>query len=152
MNQATLTDAANAAKVKSKNLIAAQVDRQAHAFGSTVTQTASDLRQIGDQLRKSGTIGSAAALADWAAHYVSDAGSYLQSGDTDRFIADLEAFARRRPWAVAASAAALGFAGARVVKSSSVRRLNGADYVESYSDDYAFESSAIHTTPASDER
>jgi hypothetical protein len=155
MNQTTLTNAANAAKAKSKNLIAAQIDRQAQALGSTVAATARDLRKVGEQLRRSGTIGGAASLADWAAGYVGDAGSYLQSGDTDRFISDLEAFARRRPWTLAASAAALGFAGARVVKSSSAQRLHATTYATHSAayddDDYAFESSAIRPTGATRE-
>ncbi len=130
MNQTTLTNAANTAAEKSKNILVTQVDRQAHALGSTVTQTARDLEQIGDQLRQSGTIASAAQLADWAAKYVATAGTYLENGSVDRFIADLEAFSRDRPWAVAASTAVVGFVASRIVKSSSAKRLNTSGYGE----------------------
>ncbi len=146
MNQTTITNAASAAAEKSKNIIVAQIDKQAHVLGTTVTQTARDLEQVGNQLRQSGTIGSAAQLADWAAGYVQTAGAYLENGDTAAFISDLEGFSRQRPWAVAASAAVLGFAAARVIKSASVRRSKSSDYVAKYSDDYAYESASVNPT------
>ena len=92
------------------------------SWAGSVTQTARDLEQVGNQLRQSGTIGGAAQLADWAAGYVQTAGSYLEHGDTAAFIADLESFSRQRPWAVVASAAALGFAAARSSKARALRR------------------------------
>jgi ElaB/YqjD/DUF883 family membrane-anchored ribosome-binding protein len=128
MNQTDIPAAAKRAAEKSKNLLAQQVDRQATALGASLSQTARDLEAIGQQLSQSGTIASAADLADRAAGYVDRAGRYLQNGNTDRFIEDVETFSRERPWAVAASAAALGFVAARIVKSSSARR-----FAETYS-------------------
>jgi hypothetical protein len=108
---------------KSKSFIAGQIDRQARTLGRAISQTVHDLEEeVGSHLRQSDTISSAAQVANWAARYVAMAGTNLQSGDTDRFIADLETFGRQRPWAVAAAAALLGFVGARVIKSSSVGR------------------------------
>ncbi len=149
MNQSTLGNAANTAARKSKNLLVQQIDRQANALGKTVEQTAHDLEHIGSQLRESGTIGGAAQLADWAARYVSTAATYLQQGNTDRFIADLETLGRERPWAITATAAAAGFIAARVIKSSSARRLKDG-YVESYGNDYAFASDAIAPATAAE--
>jgi hypothetical protein len=128
MNQTDLQDAAKRAAQTSKNLVAQQVDRQATALGASLLQTARDLEQIGQQLSQSGTIASAAELADQAARYVDRAGRYLQDGNTDRFLGDIESFSRERPWAVAASAAVLGFVAARIVKSSSARRFAQAAY------------------------
>ena len=146
MNQTTLTNAAGIAAEKSKNIITDQIDRQVHTFGANVTQTARDLEQVGEQLRQSGMISSAAQLADWAAGYADRAGSYLSRGTTQSLIADLETFSRDRPWVVAASTAALGFAAARVVKSSSVRRFKSSAYVERFDGDYGFESSTVNPT------
>jgi hypothetical protein len=128
MNQATLSDAAGTAVLKSKAFIAGQIERQARTLGTTISQTAHDLEAVGVQLRRSDTISGAAQVADWAARYVAVAGTYLQSGDTDRFLTDLETLGRQRPWAVAASTAVLGFVAARVIKSSSVRRYQRGDY------------------------
>lgn len=128
MNQTDIQDAAKRAAKTSKNLLAQQVDRQSTAFGTSLSQTARDLEQIGRQLSQSGTIASAAELAERAASYVDRAGRYLQDGNTDRFIDDVEAFSRDRPWAVAASAAAVGFVAARIVKSSSARRFAETAY------------------------
>jgi hypothetical protein len=128
MNQATLSDAAGTAVQKSKSFIAGQIERQAHTLGTTISQTAHDLEAVGSHLRQTDTISGAAPVADWAARYVAVAGTYLQSGDTDRFLTDLETFGRQRPWAVAASTAVLGFVAARVIKSSSARRYQRGDY------------------------
>ena len=122
MNQSDLVNAAAQAANTSKNVLGRQVDRQARALGSTLMQTARDLEQVGAHLRSSGTIPSAAEVADWAARYVDRAGAYLSAGDADRFVGDLERLGREQPWAIAASAAALGFIGARIVKSSGARR------------------------------
>lgn len=122
MNQTDLVNAATQAANTSKNLIGQQVERQAKALGSTLTQTARDLEQVGTHLRSSGTIPRAAEFADWAAGYADRAGTYLSGGNADRFVGDLERLGREQPWAIAASAAALGFIGARIVKSSGARR------------------------------
>ncbi len=128
MDQTTVNNVATNVVATSKSLIARQIDQQAHALGGRVSQTARDLDSVGKQLRASDTISSAASVAEWAAQYVRGIGEYLTSGDTDRFISDVETFGRERPLAVAASAAALGFAAARVVKSSSARRFYYPQY------------------------
>jgi ElaB/YqjD/DUF883 family membrane-anchored ribosome-binding protein len=126
MNQTDIVHAATQAAQTSKTLLGRQVDRQAASIGSTLTQTARDLQQVGSNLRANGTIASAADVADWAASYVSRAAQYLTNGTSETFIVDLETFARERPWTVAASAAAVGFVAARVVKSSSIWRFSEA--------------------------
>jgi hypothetical protein len=146
MEHSATTTATQAAQ-KSKNLLVQQVDRQSTALGNALSQTASDLRTVGSDLRSSGTIASAAQVADWAADYLDRAGPYLTYGDTDRFIADLETMGRERPWAIAASAAALGFIAARIVKSSSARRYHSSGYVD-YNSGYAYAEGATDPTSA----
>jgi hypothetical protein len=141
MNETDIVSAATQAAGKSKGVVVRQVDRQATVLGATLTKAAHDLKQIGDELRSSGTAGGAAPLADWAAGCAQRAGTYLSNGDTDRFIADAETLGRERPWTIAMSAAALGFMAARVVKASSARRLRLPDYVEYGSGPYGYEGS-----------
>jgi hypothetical protein len=148
MNQSDIANAAAQAARKSKSLVGRQVDRRATALGATLTQTARELEAVGDNLRSNGTSGAAAQLADWAAGYAQRAGTYLANGDTDRFIADAEALSRGRPWTIAASAAALGFMAARMVKASSARRLREPDYVEYGSGPYGYEGSVTSASPA----
>lgn len=127
MDQTKTTDAANRVVATSTSFIARQVDSRARSLGDRFSQTARDLEAIADQLRQSDTISSAAQVATWAARYISSAGTYLTNGNTDRFITDFETVGRERPWTITASAAVLGFAAARVLKSSSARRLR-SDY------------------------
>jgi len=122
MNQSDIINSATQAVEASKNLVSRQVDRQATVLGGTLSQTARDLERIGSELRSSGAMATSAQLADWAARYIDRAATYLASGDSDRFLSDLETLGRKRPWTIAASAAALGFVAARVVKASGVRR------------------------------
>jgi len=126
MNTTDMRDAAVQAVAQSKNIVARQIDRQAATLGTTLSQTARDLEQIGTHLAQNGAVASAGELAQRASMYVDRAADYLQTGNTDDFIADLETLARERPWAVAASTAVLGFVAARIVKSSSARRFYGA--------------------------
>jgi hypothetical protein len=128
MNQSDIVNAATQAARQSQNILARQADRQAASAGAALTRTAGDLKGVGANLRESGGIGAAADVMDWAADYVARAGRYLSDGNSERFIVDAEAFARERPWTVAASLAALGFAAARVVKASSARRFAGTGY------------------------
>jgi hypothetical protein len=128
MSQIDIQAAATQAARKSKSILGRQVERQAAAMGSTLTQTARDLEQISAQLSESATISLAADLADRAAGYVGSAGRYLENGNADQFIDDLERLSRSRPWVVAASAAAVGFVAARIVKSSSARRFAHTSY------------------------
>jgi len=51
-----------------------------------------------------------------------DLGGYLQSSQADKILADLESFARRRPWLTAAAGMLGGFLASRFVKASSERR------------------------------
>jgi hypothetical protein len=144
MNQTDIVSSAAHAVEASKSLVGQQIDKQSTVLGNTLSQTARDLERISADLRSSGTIASAASVADWAAGYVDRAARYLANGDSDRFLSDLETLGRERPWAIAASAAALGFIAARVVKSSGARRYHAT----SYAGDYSYEDTFARTTPS----
>ena len=54
-------------------------------------------------------------------------GDYLKGASGDRLLRDVEDFARRQPWLVAAGGLALGFAASRFLKASSSRRYQSGD-------------------------
>lgn len=127
MQQSDIQNAAGQAVATSKTFLSRQLDDRSTQLGRQVSSTAGDLRTIGDQLRQSETSAAAAGLADRGAEFVERIGTYLQDSDSDRLIADLEDFARERPWAVASAALVLGFAASRVLKSSSSKRYRAYD-------------------------
>jgi hypothetical protein len=94
--------------------------RSAHA-AEQINSQASDLRAVSESLRAQGKGGPAQA-ADRLAQYAEHAGGYLQDKDTDALLADVEDFARRQPWAVAAGGLIVGFAASRFLKASSRER------------------------------
>jgi hypothetical protein len=106
---------------QAKGRVREQVDQRSTEAGEQVSSTASDLRSVGEELRKQGK-DTPAKLADQAAERTERLGSYLTESDADRILGDVEDFARRQPWAVVAGGLALGFAASRFLKASSSQR------------------------------
>ena len=86
-----------------------------------MTSIADAMRRTGEQLRNDGKDGPA-KVTDQAAERAERLGGYLRDSDADRILGDVEAFARRQPWAVAAGGVVLGFVASRFLKASSSRR------------------------------
>lgn len=121
MDAREVQQAAQGAVHQSKSFLNRQVDERTTQIGTQMGSAAQELRNVGDQLRQ--TPGSpVAGYVDRGADWVERFGHYLQEADGDRIVGDLESMARSQPWAVAAGAAALGFAASRFIKSSSARR------------------------------
>ena len=95
-----------------------QVDTRSTQAGEQVTSIAQAVRTTSDQLRSQGKE-RPAKLAEHAADRAERLGGYLQESDGERILGDVENFARRQPWLIAAAFAALGFLAARFVKTSS---------------------------------
>lgn len=114
-------DRARAATGQARSRFREQVDQRSTLAGERASATAQDVRSVADGLRQQGKE-APARLAEQAADRVDHVGRYLRSADADRLLADVEDFARRRPWAVAAAGLALGFAASRVLKASSRQR------------------------------
>ncbi|WCB93479.1 hypothetical protein DSM104299_02192 [Baekduia alba] len=130
----TQTDAGTGEQVKDKAQQAAgqardqvrtQIDQRSTDAGHKVSEQGSDLRAVGDQLREQGKDGPA-KLADQAAHHVERAGGWLTESDADTILHDVEAAARKNPWAVVAGGVVLGFAASRLLKASSGDRYRAA--------------------------
>jgi hypothetical protein len=73
------------------------------------------------QLRRQGK-DTPARYAEQAADRAERLGNYLKDSDGETILRDVEEFARRKPWAVAAGGLALGFAASRLLKASSTER------------------------------
>jgi hypothetical protein len=112
---------AQEAKQQASGKVREQVDQRSTQAGEQVTSTASDLRSVGEELRKQGK-DTPAKLADQAAERTEKLGSYLTESNADRILSDVEDFARKQPWAVVAGGLVLGFAASRFLKASSSER------------------------------
>jgi ElaB/YqjD/DUF883 family membrane-anchored ribosome-binding protein len=98
-----------------------QVDARTTDAGEQLQSKADNLHAVGDQMRERGD-DTFAQVADRVAGFTEDVARYLRDADADRLLGDVEAYARRQPWAVAAGGLLLGFAASRVVRAGSERR------------------------------
>ena len=110
---------------QAKRTVRDQVDQRSTQAGERVGSTASDIRTVGEELRRQGK-DQPAKLAEQVAQRAESLGDYLQRSDGDTILRDVENFGRRQPWAVIAGGVALGFAASRFLKASSTRRYEGA--------------------------
>jgi hypothetical protein len=115
--QERVQDASRQAKGKLKE----QVDQRSTQAGQQITGMASDVRTVADELRNQGK-DAPARYAEQAAERVESAGQWLERADGDQILRDVENFARRNPWAVAAGGLVLGLAASRLLKASSGER------------------------------
>src|SRR5215216_1919261 len=102
-----------------------QVDQRSTRAGERLSGTASDVRGVAEELRRQGK-DTPARLAEQAAGQADRVADYLKGASGERLLRDVEDFARRQPWAVAAGGLALGFAASRFLKASSSRRYQAA--------------------------
>jgi gas vesicle protein len=129
-------DKAQEAAGQAKGRVRDQVDERSTQAGEQVSTTASDIRNVGEQLREQGKDGPA-KLAEQAADRAERVGSYLTESSADRILSDVEDFARKQPWAVVAGGLALGFAGSRFLKASSTQRYRQRSLADAPTQPYA---------------
>lgn len=118
-------DKAREAAGQARGRASQEVDRRSTQAGEQVSSSASDARSVADELRKQGK-DAPARYVEQAADRAERLGSYLERSDGERIVRDVEDFARRNPWAVAAGGLALGFAASRMLKASSSERYRSA--------------------------
>jgi hypothetical protein len=129
-------DKARGAFGQARGRISEQVDQRSTQAGERITGTASDVRSIAEELRSQGK-DAPANLAEQVASQADRVGDYLKGASGDRILRDVEDFARRQPWLVAAGSLALGFAASRFLKASSSRRYESSSgYGEGYDRTY----------------
>ena len=127
-----------------------QVDQRSTQAGDQIHSTAQDVRNVAEQLRGQGK-DAPARVAEQVADRAESFGTYLRDADGERLLRDVEDFARRQPWLVAAGGLALGFAASRFLKASSSRRYqDGPDrsYAPSGYDGAAATGTASTSDPA----
>jgi hypothetical protein len=104
-----------------KERLREQVDQRSTQAGQQVNTVADDVRTVAGELRNQGK-DKPAEYADKAAEQVQSVGQWLERSDGDQILRDVEGFARRNPWAVAAGGVVLGLAASRFLKASSGER------------------------------
>jgi len=98
-----------------------EVDRRSTDAGQQASSVADAFRQSAQQLRQDGKDGVARPI-EQVADRVQSAGSWLERSSGDDLLSDVEDFARRKPLAVLAGGAVVGFALSRLLKASSAQR------------------------------
>jgi hypothetical protein len=114
-------DKAREAAGQARGRMSQEVDRRSTQAGEQVSSNAGDARSVAEELRNQGK-DAPARYVDQAADRAERLGGYLQESDGDKILRDVEDFARRNPWAVAAGGLALGFVASRMLKASSGER------------------------------
>ena len=112
---------AQGAARQAKSKLSEQVDQRSTQAGQQVGSMAEDVRSVAQELRTQGKE-TPAKYAEQAAERVQSAGQWLERSDGDQLLRDVEDFARRKPWAVAAGGLVLGLAASRMLKASSGER------------------------------
>jgi hypothetical protein len=107
--------------VEPKERLKEQVDQRSTQAGEQVNTVAGDVRSVAGELRNQGK-DKPAQYAEQAAERVQNVGQWLERSDGDQILRDVEGFARRNPWAVAAGGLVLGLAASRFLKASSSER------------------------------
>jgi hypothetical protein len=114
-------DRARSAAGQAKRGFRDQVDRRSTEAGERISMQAGDVRSVAEELRRQGK-DAPARLADQLADRAERVAGYLERADGDRILRDVEDYARRNPWAVAAGGLVVGFAASRFLKASSGQR------------------------------
>ena len=124
----TVDHATSAAQEKATDLREKGSARVRDQLDQRSTQAGSELRSLGDALRRSGQElnsegnSNASQLMTQVADRIQRVGSYLEQKRSDEVLRDIETFARRRPWMLAGIGLVAGVAAARFTKASSERR------------------------------
>jgi ElaB/YqjD/DUF883 family membrane-anchored ribosome-binding protein len=106
---------------QAKGRLREQVDQRSTQAGEQLSSAAGDVRSVAEQLRTQGK-DTPARYAEQAAEKANQVGQRLQDASGDELLRDVEDFARKNPWAIAAGGLVLGLAASRMLKASSSER------------------------------
>ena len=109
------------AKARASDKVRGQLDTRSTEMADQIAPFAQALHQAGDHLVSQGN-GSGGKAAHRAGDQVERLAGYLRSSGSDRFLGDIEGFARQRPWAAGGIGVVAGFMAARFLKASSEGR------------------------------
>jgi ElaB/YqjD/DUF883 family membrane-anchored ribosome-binding protein len=114
-------DSAQQAAQQTRGRVRDEVDRRSTDAGQQASTVADAFRQSAQQLRQDGKDGVAKPI-EQVAERIQSTGSWLERSSGDEILGDVEDFARRKPLAVLAGGAVVGFALSRLLKASSAQR------------------------------
>jgi hypothetical protein len=103
-----------------RGTLAQQLDQRSTTAGERVSGLAQVARRVAEEVRGQGDE-ETARLTEAAADRAERMSGYLRASDGDKFLRDLEGFARRRPMLAAAAGFLVGLAASRFVKASAER-------------------------------
>jgi broad specificity phosphatase PhoE len=109
------------AKQEARGRLREQIDQRSTQAGEQVSSAAADVRSVAQELHTQGK-DTPARYAEQAAEKAQQVGQRLQDASGDELLREVEDFARRNPWAVAAGGLVLGLAASRMLKASSGER------------------------------
>jgi ElaB/YqjD/DUF883 family membrane-anchored ribosome-binding protein len=125
-------------KEQGKSKLGETLDQRTNEAGSQARKMAQALRRSGEQLLNEANGQQAAGLTDGAADRIERLGGYLERTSGDQLVRDVEDFARRRPWMVAAIGLVAGLTASRFLKASSERRYEGSAQAGGGSSQYGY--------------
>lgn len=107
-------------KAQAGERVRSELDSRSTQAGEALQGTGEALRRTGDQLRQEGK-DVPAQVTGYLAERTERLGGYLSTASSDRLLRDVEGFARRQPWLLAAAGATAGFLTSRFLKASASR-------------------------------
>lgn len=117
-------------KTQAGERVRLELDTRSTQAGENLQGTGEALRRTGEQLRQEGKE-TPAKVTGYLAERSERLGSYLSSASSDQLLRDVEGFARRQPWLMAAAGATAGFLASRFLKASGSRASQGGSGHES---------------------
>jgi len=112
-------------RAEARDRVRSELDTRSTDVGVQLQGAADAMRRSGTQLRQEGN-DRPAQVTEYMAQKAERLGRYLSDANSDQMLRDVESFARRQPWLVAAGGATLGFIASRFLKASSSNRYPGA--------------------------
>jgi hypothetical protein len=112
-------------KAGASDKVRGQLDTRSTEMADQIAPFAQALHKAGDHLVSQGN-GAGGKAAHRAGDQVEQLASYLRGSGSDRFLGDIEGFARQRPWAAGGIGVVAGFMAARFLKASSESRYTSA--------------------------
>jgi len=106
---------------QAKGRLREQADQRSTQVGQQLGSAADDVRSVAQELRTQGK-DTPARYAEQAADKAHQVAQRLENASGDELLRDVEDFARRNPWAIAAGGLVLGLAASRMLKASSSER------------------------------
>ena len=111
-----------------KRQVSQQYEERIGGVAQEMQNLAGALREVSQKLNEGEATSRLGALAlDQAARHLENLGRSMDGKDLDDLVAGIERLARRNPAAFLGTAAAIGFLGARFLKSTSRGRSEGGE-------------------------